>query len=92
MEVLNKIYGSRWLGKPPQNFSFSLVRAILHLLRTNSKIKSVCVCVCVRVRVHVHMGLGVCAATRPCGSLALENGQLKLRYDVAINHPLDFKD
>ena len=52
----------------------------------------VCVCLCVRVRVHVHMGLGVCAATRPCGSLALENGQLKLRYDVAINHPLDFKD
>ena len=55
---------------------------------------SVCVCarVCVCVRVCVHVGLGVCAATRPCGSLALENGRLKLRYDVAINHPLDFKD
>lgn len=90
MGVLNKIHGSHWPGKPPQNFSFFLVRAILHLLRTNSKIKCVCVCVCVRVPVHV--GLGVCAATHPCGSLALENGWSKLRYAVAINHPLDFKD
>lgn len=46
---------------------------------------------CVCARAH-DLGLGVCAATHPCGSLALENGWSKLRYAVGINHPLDFKD
>ena len=50
-------------------------------------------CVCARARARAHdLGLGVCAATRPCGSLALENGWSNLRYAVGINHPLDFKD
>ena len=57
MGVLNKIYGSHWPGKPPQNFSFFLVRAILHLLRTNSKIKSVCVCVCACQAKETYLGL-----------------------------------